>query len=471
MGGVLAYSVNVALLLAMMYIVYKWLLASESFHAFNRGILLGIYGIALIAAPSADLIGHLSPQSPEEGFFIMQTKSVVMTGEESTNTPIWPMVFVGIYLAGVVLMSVRSAVIWLRIVRIIEYGERSAIGRYRLVVSERKNVAPFSWYRYIVMSRSDYEQAYEMIVAHERQHLYHRHWIDLLVAEAIIILNWFNPAAWLMRDELQSVHEYQADMAVLRSGVNAKSYQLLLIKKAVGYRFPSLANSLNHSKLKKRIAMMMKNQSKKCARYRAIAIVPAVAVALSVSNLPAVASALSALGCAELSLSATEDKGSEKSSMTEGSTKKSTKIVVAGDSLNRQIKTVCIKGGDATDAEATVATSNTQIETVKVHRGIQVGDLDGAEITIDGKTATAAQAEALPEECKKNAYVAVTSDGHKKVKISTKSNPNEYAVFYYVNGKEADKAEIDSINMEQIMSMEIDKTDSQKTKVYVVKSN
>ena len=217
--------------------------------------------------------------------------------------------------------------------------------------------------------------------------------------------------------------------------------------------------------------MMMKNQSKKCARYRAFAIVPAVAVALSVSNLPAVASALSALGCAELSLSETADKGSEKSSMTEGSTKKSTKIVVAGDSLNRQIKTVCIKGGDATDAEATVATSNTQIETVKVHRGIQVGDLDGAEITIDGKTATAAQVEALPEECKKNAYVAVTSDGHKKVKISTKSNPNEYAVFYYVNGKEADKAEIDSINMEQIMSMEIDKTDSQKTKVYVVKSN
>lgn len=83
------------------------------------------------------------------------------------------------------------------------------------------------------------------------KHVRSRHWIDLLIAQAVCVVNWFNPAAWLMRDELMLVHEYQADMAVIDHGHDPQEYQMLLIKKAVGSRFPSLANSLNHSKLKK----------------------------------------------------------------------------------------------------------------------------------------------------------------------------------------------------------------------------
>lgn len=463
MGAVLAYSVNVALLLVLMYVVYKWLLASESFHAFNRGLLLAIYAIALIAAPLTAVVEQFVIEEPSavSGTSVPAIVAVGDVGAE--ERPILPVVLLCVYLAGVVVMIGRSVVIWSRIVRVIASGERQSVGRYRLVVSSQKDIAPFSWCRYIVMSREDYEQASEMIVTHEMQHLRHLHWVDLLIAEAVIIFNWFNPAAWLMRDELQSVHEYQADMAVLRSGVNAKNYQLLLIKKAVGYRFPSLANSLNHSKLKKRIAMMMKNQSKKRARLRAIAIVPAVAVALSVVNQSAVASALSALSCAEIPHQTTESKSSEKSATAKNiSESKSAKIVVLGDSLKGRIKTVRIRGGQATETEKT--------QTVKVHRGIQAGDLDGAEITIDGVKATAAQAEALPEEYKKNAYVAVSSDGYKSVKIVTKSNPDEYeAVFYYINGEEVEKTVIDSIKPEQIQSVTVDKTDGKKMNVFVIK--
>lgn len=92
-------------------------------------------------------------------------------------------------------------------------------------------IAPFSWMRYIVVSEKDLQADCTPILAHELAHIRLRHSWDILIAQACIIVQWFNPAAWLVKQELQAVHEYEADSEVLRQGVNAKEYQLLLIKK------------------------------------------------------------------------------------------------------------------------------------------------------------------------------------------------------------------------------------------------
>ena len=125
--------------------------------------------------------------------------------------------------------------------------------------------------------------------------------MDLLIAQAVCIVNWFNPAAWLMRDELMLVHEYQADMAVIDRGHDAQEYQMLLIKKAVGARFPSLANSLNHSKLKKLITMMYKAKSGAGRKWKALALVPALALALGLTGVPVVRAAVSTIGTLKVS--------------------------------------------------------------------------------------------------------------------------------------------------------------------------
>lgn len=80
--------------------------------------------------------------------------------------------------------------------------------------------------------------------------------MDIFIGQLYAILVWYNPVSWLMIDELKTVHEYEADEAVIDSGANLKEYQMLLIKKTAGARLPSLANSLNHSKLQKRVTMM-----------------------------------------------------------------------------------------------------------------------------------------------------------------------------------------------------------------------
>ena len=126
-------------------------------------------------------------------------------------------------------------------------------------------------------------------------HIRHHHSWDLLLADVGILLQWFNPAAWLLKQEMQSVHEYEADDAVLAAGVDAKSYQLLLIKKAVGTSRYTMANSFNHSSLKKRITMMLKEKSSPQARAKYIYILPLAALSVMAFAHPEVSDASAVL--------------------------------------------------------------------------------------------------------------------------------------------------------------------------------
>ena len=149
------------------------------------------------------------------------------------------------------------------------------------LVVHNQEIAPFSWMKYIVISRKDLEENGREILIHEMAHIHHRHSVDLLVADICIFFQWFNPGAWLLKQELQNVHEYEADETVINEGVNAKEYQLLLIKKAVGTRLYSMANSFNHSKLKKRITMMLKEKSNPWARLKYLYVLPLAAIAVT----------------------------------------------------------------------------------------------------------------------------------------------------------------------------------------------
>nr|WP_289620720.1 TonB family protein [Bacteroides intestinalis] len=133
----------------------------------------------------------------------------------------------------------------------------------------------------IVISEKDLDENGREILIHELAHIQNRHSWDLLVADICIFFQWFNPASWLLKQELQNIHEYEADETVIEKGVDAKQYQLLLIKKAVGTRLYSMANSFNHSKLKKRITMMLKEKSNPWAKLKYLYILPVAAIAVT----------------------------------------------------------------------------------------------------------------------------------------------------------------------------------------------
>lgn len=290
------------MVLLMLYLIYKWVQAPQGCHSFNRWLLLGIYALALAAPLLYPVVSGWFETSTGTGRVAIELPEMMQGGmaeERASQESQWRIatVLLWVYVSGMGVAALMTALNFTRIFRIIHEGSVFETEGQRVILTRRKDVAPFSFGRYIVIPEGEAEEKIRMIILHEQAHISLGHWADLLFAQAVCIFQWYNPAAWLMQEELKSVHEYQADQRVMESGADMREYQLLLIEKAVGARFPSLANSLNHSKLKKRITMMCKNQktSRSGRLLRPLLLIPALGAALWMIHLPAVASAMSSI--------------------------------------------------------------------------------------------------------------------------------------------------------------------------------
>jgi TonB family protein len=139
---------------------------------------------------------------------------------------------------------------------------------------------PYSFLHYIIISVSDYERLRKPILAHEQAHIRLGHSWDLLLLEVVKAVQWFNPFVYLLGRDLKAIHEYEADNAVLNQGIDAKTYQLLLVTKAVGNRLQTLGNNLSHHSLKKRIKMMHKTNSNRWMMTKAVVLPALMALAV-----------------------------------------------------------------------------------------------------------------------------------------------------------------------------------------------
>ena len=303
MGNFLVYILKSAACLAVFYLFYKLLMSRDTFHRFNRFALLGLLVLSSLL-PLVEASVN-SPAAVQETMLTLeqlllladiQPESESMAAATPSATVLWLRAALLVYLTGIVFFIVRNLCSLARLGRLIRQGKREALDSYlpdrkeknvRLVVHDH-DIAPFSWMHWIVIARKDLEENGREILIHELAHIRNRHSWDLLLADLCIFVQWFNPAAWLLKQELQNIHEYEADETVLREGVNARNYQMLLIKKAVGTRLYSMANSFNHSSLKKRITMMLKEKSNPWARAKYLYILPLAALAVTAFARPEV---------------------------------------------------------------------------------------------------------------------------------------------------------------------------------------
>ncbi|MBQ4533532.1 MAG: M56 family metallopeptidase [Alistipes sp.] len=275
----LSYS---TLSLAALYLLYKVSMSYETLHRLNRVLLLGFVALsAVLPLCRIEVVEELPAVEPVE-FVAPMTDSVVYEVAESFNyTALLQMAFFVLFLLGAVVMIARLVISIMSVKRIIRSGEQQYLeGGVTLTIVD-KPISPFSWFGHIVVSRADIEQNRDIILTHEMAHIRLRHSWDVMAVDLALCFWWFNPAMWLLRRELQSLHEYQADDEVLNSGIDAQTYQLLLIKRAVGSRLHSVANCLNHSNLKKRITMMCKKTSSRWSAAKALLVLPLVAVSLA----------------------------------------------------------------------------------------------------------------------------------------------------------------------------------------------
>jgi len=277
MYALMIYSLKVGACLAVFYLFFKLLLSRETFHRLNRIVVLAAMVLSFILPFCVITIYRELPAAPE----MPAAEQLFEASAEPQPEPFpWDKAAALVFLtgAGATLLWTFGSVFG--VIRMIRRGRRERLADGTVLVRIGRSVTPFSWYRYIVLSENDLAEKGDAIVLHEKAHLRLRHSVDLLLTDLAGCLQWFNPAMWLLCRELRAIHEYEADEAVLDSGVDAKHYQLLLIRKAAGGRWYSVANSFNHSKLKNRITMMLRKKSSRWAGARALLLLPLTAVAL-----------------------------------------------------------------------------------------------------------------------------------------------------------------------------------------------
>ena len=303
MGYVLSYSLMTGVVLTPLYLVIKLFINNSDRHKFNRACILSAYivALALPALPRFSYgVGYEVRIEPlMQGNFELAA-DIAPSGPSLSEIAL--AVLICIYFIGVAFCIVREIVAWHKLFSILKSSDKVTLQNGIVVYLHRlSGMSPFSSCNKIVMSHADYDVDGRMILTHELKHIARHHWADLLLSEIVAIFIWYNPVGWLMKSELQTVHEYEADEEVLRSGVDIREYQLLLIKKAVGGRLPSITNSLDQSNLSKRINMMLRRDSSKFPQWRAIAAIPALALGALVLNVDAVASALQTLSDTKVS--------------------------------------------------------------------------------------------------------------------------------------------------------------------------
>lgn len=192
----------------------------------------------------------------------------------------WTTVLMTAYFIGCFMFLCIMIYSMLRVKAISRRGREIILPYGITLVLTPDDITPFSCVKTIVVSESDYEKNGYQILTHEYAHINGYHSVDLLLFNILCCLQWFNPSIYLLKNELCAVHEYDADATVLRKGIDAKQYQLLLIEKAVGTKWYSIANSFNHSNLKNRITMMLKKKSSNRARAKALYVLPLICLEL-----------------------------------------------------------------------------------------------------------------------------------------------------------------------------------------------
>ena len=338
MGVFFIYILKSSVCLVLFYLFFRLLLSKETFHRFNRMALLGVLFFSLLI-PCIEVTTRHQVEVQQavlsiEQLLLMAELEVTpanVGAVQETSAISWVQIVLLVYLAGILFLACRNIYSLICLFRLIHSGKHEKLEKGVTLVVHNQEIAPFSWMKYIVISRKDLEENGREILIHEMAHIHHRHSVDLLVADICIFFQWFNPGAWLLKQELQNVHEYEADETVINEGVNAKEYQLLLIKKAVGTRLYSMANSFNHSKLKKRITMMLKEKSNPWARLKYLYVLPLAAIAVTAFARPEISEKVEEISAVKVNdLAEIVEKKSEENVVKEPIDTTKNKVVVVG---------------------------------------------------------------------------------------------------------------------------------------------
>ena len=310
------YILHVALLISVCLLFYKIFLQKETFYHLNRVVLLICLGLSfalpLISIPQAwtlrstpaETIVNTPPtitattneqitaqvqkqvrkevavkQQSIKAHPLAATKVLPTTAvQDSQFIPTAIKWLFYLYWAGVVAFGLN---LLLQVVVLLFRAYSNPVildGKFR-IIEVKGDKAPCSFGNNIFINPEKYDwETYNQILMHEKVHIQQGHSFDILLAELVLVFQWFNPFAWLYRGELENNLEFLTDEAVLdHNEVEKSSYQMSLLKVSAPHLALSVTTNYNQSLLKKRIVMMNAKKSNIHTMWKYFILVPLMA--------------------------------------------------------------------------------------------------------------------------------------------------------------------------------------------------
>ena len=289
---IIGHLLPIAATVAVLWLVYRLLFRNSNRLYFNRYFLL----TSMLLSLAMPLLGLLSavevPQMvtlKQNMFNGMMLNEVIVTPDGQPVLPevtvttdatpsrfsVWQVIG-GIYLIGVGVMTLMFLIKLGRLVALIIRSPKRKMSGCTAVFTGRDQ-GSFSFIRYAFFPNENVDPD---IMRHEMSHIAHHHSWDILFAEVMMILQWFNPFIYLYKKELQSLHEYQADRDVVATGVDKKNYMMLILQQCTAVDFSGMSNNFSLILTKKRIKMITKNEKAKGLWWRLLATLPVLAILL-----------------------------------------------------------------------------------------------------------------------------------------------------------------------------------------------
>ncbi|TSD64723.1 M56 family metallopeptidase [Inquilinus sp. KBS0705] len=308
------YILHVALLIAVCLLFYKVLLQKETFYHLNRWILLGCLAITFLLPlirvpqhwalrkapePTVNVVTPININQQEvrsqvtsvpqkQGATVSAPAAAKNVTEQAQN--ILPQVLkwvVYVYWFGVVAFGLN---LLLQVIVLLMQAYKNPVikdGQYRIIELDGDK-APCSFGNNIFINPAKYDwETYSQILLHEKIHIKQGHSFDLLMAELMLIFQWFNPFAWWYRKELENNLEFLTDSDVLNNKeVEREVYQMSLLKVSVPHLSLRVTTNYNQSLLKKRIVMMNAKRSNIHTSWKYFFLMPLMAFMVCALNQP-----------------------------------------------------------------------------------------------------------------------------------------------------------------------------------------
>lgn len=282
MENFLLYILRSGLYIGIFYAFFLLVMRKTTFFRLNRLLLLaGTFICMLLPVLKVRTIEQLAAAGQMQAIAVEGIEAE-STAASATMATTWVLPVAIVFLMGCAAVLAYIFVSTCKMYRIVKAGERTVMDGFKTIISDTCK-SSFSFGRLIVVGRQDLEEN-PVIFTHEKMHVRCRHYLDLFIYTVIQLLYWWNPLVWITRTELCLLHEYEADEGVISQGVEARQYQLLLVRKAVGDERFIMASGFQHSKLKNRITMMLCDSTSRRRRWSYLAVLPCLAIAVFACN-------------------------------------------------------------------------------------------------------------------------------------------------------------------------------------------